>query len=67
MSSSPIAGATHAFWLGVVYLIAHGWIFSFFWTAAAYLYLWLRLDVDGSPWYEIEPHRPEGLSNTAKA
>ena len=67
MSSSPIAGATHAFWLGVVYLIAHGWIFSFFWTAAAYLYLWLRHDVDGSPWDEIEPHRPQGLSSTAKA
>jgi hypothetical protein len=66
-SSSPIAGATHAFWLGAVRLIAHGWVFSFFWTAAAYLYLWLRHDVDGSPWDEIEPHRPEGLSNTARA
>jgi hypothetical protein len=66
-TSSTIAGATHAFWLGVVRLIAHGWIFSFFWTAAAYLYLWLRLDVDGSPWDEIEPHRPEGLSITARA
>jgi hypothetical protein len=57
-SSSAIAGATHAFWLGAVRLMAHGWIFSFFWTAAAYLYLWLRLDVDGTPWDEIEPHRP---------
>ena len=50
----PIAAATHAFWLGVVRLLAHGWIFSFFWTAAAYLYLWLRQDVDGTPWCEIE-------------
>ena len=49
------AGATHAFWLGVVRLLAHGWIFSFFWTAAAYLYLWLRQDVDGTPWTEIDP------------
>lgn len=54
-SSSTIAAATHAFWLGVVRLLAHGWVFSFFWTAAAYLYLWLRLDIDGSPWTEIDP------------
>ncbi len=54
-SSSTIAGATHAFWLGAVRLVAHGWVFSFFWTAAAYLYLWLRLDIDGSPWTEIDP------------
>ena len=53
-SISTIAAATHAFWLGVVRLLAHGWIFSFFWTAAAYLYLWLRLDVDGTPWSEID-------------
>ena len=36
-------------------LLAHGWIYSFFWTAAAYLYLWLRHDVDGTPPDEIEP------------
>ncbi len=56
-SSPTIAGTTHAFWLGLVRLIAHGWVFSFFWTAAAYLYLWLRQEIDGVPWYEIEPHR----------
>ena len=33
------------------------WVYSFFWTAAAYLYLWLRQDVDGQPWTEIEPAR----------
>ena len=54
-SSSAIAGASHAFWLGLVRLIAHGWVFSFFWTAAAYLYLWLRQDVDGTPWTVIDP------------
>jgi hypothetical protein len=67
-SSSPtIAGATHAFWLGLVRLIAHGWVFSFFWTAAAYVYLWLRQEIDGVPWYEIEPPRAEGLPGTASA
>jgi hypothetical protein len=59
-SSSTIAGAAHGFWLGVLRLLAHGWIFSFFWTAAAYLYLWLRLDIDGCPWSEID--RPVSVS-----
>ena len=59
-SSSTFAGSAHGFWLGVVRLLAHGWVFSFFWTAAAYLYLWLRLDVDGSPWSEID--RPVSVS-----
>jgi hypothetical protein len=54
-SAAAVAAATHAFWLGVVRLLAHGWIYSFFWTAASFLYLWLRHDIDGSPWTEIEP------------
>jgi hypothetical protein len=54
-SSSTVAGATHAFWLGLVRLLVRGWVFSYFWTAAGYLYLWLRQDVDGVPWSEIEP------------
>ena len=66
-STSTIAGATHAFWLGLVRLIARGWVFSFFWTAAAYLYLWLRQEIDGVPWYEIEPPRAEGVSGTGSA
>jgi len=53
--AGPMAAATHAFWLGAVRLLAHGWIYSFYWTAAALLYLWLRHDVDGTPWSEIEP------------
>jgi hypothetical protein len=43
------------FWLGLVRLLAHAWVFSFFWTVAAYLYLWLRQDVDGQSMTEIEP------------
>jgi hypothetical protein len=50
-----LAAASHALWLGVVRLIAHGWIYSFFWTAAAFLYLWLRQDVDGTPWNDLGP------------
>jgi hypothetical protein len=53
-SVSPVSTAAHGFWLGVVSLVAHAWAFSFFWTAAALIYLWLRRDVDGTPWEELE-------------
>jgi hypothetical protein len=49
-----VAAASHAFWLGAMRLLAHGWAYSFYWTAAALVYLWLRHDVDGTPWHEIE-------------
>jgi hypothetical protein len=50
-----LAVVFHAFWLGVVRLIAHAWTYSFFWTAASLLYLWLRQDVDGTPWDDLGP------------
>ncbi len=50
----PIAAATHRFWLSAVRLLAAGWTFSFFWTAAAGLYLWLRHEVDGTPWTDVD-------------
>ena len=46
--SGTIAGATHAFWLGWCACSRTAGSISFFWTAAAYLYLWLRQDVDGT-------------------
>ncbi len=64
-SASAIAREAHGFWLGMVRLIAHGWVFSFFWTAAGYLYLWLRHDVDGTPWTEIE--RPPAYTGPAQS
>ena len=58
-SNSPdqrtVAAATHRFWLGGVRLLAHAWVFSYFWTAAALLYLWLRHEVDGTPTTIIDP------------
>jgi hypothetical protein len=48
-----LPGAIHRFWYSAVRLVAEAWIYSFFWTAAAWLYLWLRHDVDGTPWTEI--------------
>jgi hypothetical protein len=47
------AVAAHGFWLSVVALLAHGWIYGFFWTAATIIYLVLRHDVDGTPWHAI--------------
>jgi hypothetical protein len=52
--AGPVAASTHGFWLGVVRLLASGWTFSFFWTAAAGLYLWLRHEVDGTPWTLVD-------------
>jgi hypothetical protein len=62
-SVGAAATVMHAFWLGVVRLVARGWIYSFYWTAASLLYLWLRHDVDGTPWEEIEP--PGAASSAA--
>ncbi len=52
--AGTIAGSIHAFWIGLVGLLARGWIYSFTWSAAALLYLWLRNDVDSLPWTEID-------------
>jgi hypothetical protein len=37
-----------AFWRSAVGLLAQGWIYAYFWTAAAHIYLLLRRDVDGA-------------------
>jgi hypothetical protein len=64
------AGATaawtlHAFWLAVVRLLARGWVYSFTWSAASLLYLWLRNDVDSMPWTEIDlPAAPPSVTTT---
>jgi hypothetical protein len=44
-----VAARTHGFWLGGVQLVMRAWVFSYFWTAATLLYLWLRGEVDGTP------------------
>ncbi|SIO01108.1 hypothetical protein SAMN05444166_2027 [Singulisphaera sp. GP187] len=43
----------HTFWLAVVGLLAHGWIYSYFWSAASIIYLLIRQDVDGTDWRQI--------------
>ncbi len=43
-----------AFWRGVIGLLVRGWIYAYFWTAASFIYLLLRHDVDGTPWTEVK-------------
>jgi hypothetical protein len=68
--SGTLASATHHFWLGAVRLLARAWSYSYFWSAAVVLYLWLRHEVDGTPTVVIdppgpasglEPHTPDAL------
>ena len=47
------AGRLHTFWLSLVGLLAHAWIFSYFWTVASLIYLLLRRDVDGTSWHDV--------------
>ncbi len=54
------------FWLRGISLVIEAWLFSFFWTAVARIYLLLRLEVDGTPWHycyqpndELEYFAPE--------
>lgn len=49
----------HAVWIALVVLLASGWVYSYFWTAAAYIYLLLRHDVDGTPWHDIHAPGPD--------
>lgn len=52
--ADSIEGAASFFWAKVVRLLAHGWIYSYYWCAAAAIYLVLRRDVDGSPLSEVK-------------
>jgi hypothetical protein len=53
--TASLAAQVHRFWLSVVDLVAHGWVYSYFWTAVVIVYLLLRQDVDGTPWHAIAP------------
>jgi len=46
-SSSP------PFWLSFVNAMVHGWIYSYFWSAASLIYLHIRQEVDGTSWREV--------------
>ena len=46
----------------MVGLIPHAWVYSYFWTATALIYLLLRHDVDGTAWNDLD--RPEHADDT---
>jgi hypothetical protein len=58
--TGTIARSSHQFWLGGVRLLVRAWAYSYFWSAASLLYLWLRHEVDGTPINDIDPMAPEG-------
>ncbi len=62
LTDSNNIGAT--FWLGLVELLVRAWSWAFFWSAAAAIYLILRFDVDGTPWFDIAVAPPETLVAT---
>jgi hypothetical protein len=51
---APTVAAWPAFWRGVIGLLIRGWIYAYFWTAASFIYLLLRQDVDGTPWSDVK-------------
>jgi hypothetical protein len=52
--ADPWAGTPPLYWAKAVRLLAHGWIFAYYWSAAAAIYLVIRNDVDGTPLAEIK-------------
>ena len=57
---------SRAAWIALVGWLVHGWIYSYFWSAASALYLILRGDVDGTDWHDVylpahdaDPFAPE--------
>jgi hypothetical protein len=55
LAEGTAAAASHRFWLGAVRLLAEAWVYSYFWSAATLLYLWIRHEVDGTPTTVIDP------------
>lgn len=51
--AADLAGAVHSFWVAVVDLLAFGWVYAYFWSASAIIYLILRRDVDGDAFDDI--------------
>ncbi|APW59451.1 hypothetical protein [Paludisphaera borealis] len=49
-----LAGMAPFFWARVVKLLAHAWIYGYYWSSASVIYLALRRDVDGTPATEIK-------------
>lgn len=65
--SLKAAGWLMGAWTGLVYLLAAGFRYSFFWTAAGGVYLLLRKDVDDKETDEVYmPHEEPHLAHVAR-
>ncbi len=54
-----IDASFQSFWRDVINLIAHGWVYAYFWSSASLLYLLIRHTVDGTAWSQISDDRTE--------
>jgi hypothetical protein len=62
LPTTGLAASGRLFWTAVVGMLVHGWIYSYFWSAASVIYLILRRDVDGTDWHDV--YMPEHESDT---
>ncbi len=53
VATTELAETVRGLWLGLVGLLVRAWIYSYFWTSAAIIYLLLRKDVDGTEIHDI--------------
>jgi hypothetical protein len=53
VDSPELARTVDTFWVALVAWLAHGWIYSYFWSATSIIYRILRRDVDGADWYDV--------------
>ena len=53
--TAPAMDGPPAFWTATVAFLVQSWVYAYFWSAAALVYLTLRRDIDGAPWSEIAP------------
>ncbi|CAN5673550.1 hypothetical protein BH23PLA1_BH23PLA1_43130 [soil metagenome] len=52
-TADSTAGRVHGFWVQGIGLIVYAWIYAYFWSAFAHIYLLLRREIDGTPWEDV--------------
>lgn len=53
LKASGTPAAIHAFWINLVRLLVHAWVYSYFFTAATLIFTLLRREVDGTPYHDL--------------
>ncbi len=65
LPSTDLGDTIGLLWVRLVGLLVHGWVYSYFWSAASVIYLILRRDVDGTDWHDV--YLPEHAADTFAA